>query len=137
MAQYVLLRIEEDQEAQTLVEDIIGYQGPLSTPSEENEVHATVVAQYKVPTKFCQCGDASKNIPHNRGAKYGWYLCPHCGLPAPHFGQSPMNILPLEEEAKDPAYQTHVLNIYPGQSIGKARRIKALALIQKAKAAQE
>lgn len=44
MAKFVLLRIENDQEAQRLIEDMTAYpNNPLLTPSQENQCHATIM----------------------------------------------------------------------------------------------
>lgn len=44
MTTFVLLRIEDDDEAQRLLDDMQEYPGsPLLTPVQENTVHATLV----------------------------------------------------------------------------------------------
>ena len=88
MAMYVLLSFESDEDAMTLVDDMLNYKDcMLYTPVQENGVHPVVEGIYKKPTKFC---DALNPIHGNKrvhgwtqGQKYGWWICGKCGLPSP------------------------------------------------------
>jgi len=123
MTQYILMRFEDDEVAQQIVD------AQKMDADSKGDWDGVIVGQYKIPTLFCECSTAKAQDPHNRGAKYGWFLCPDCAKPRRYHGQTPINILDPEVEAQDPHYKDHVLHIYPEQNVGKTRRKKAIALI--------
>jgi hypothetical protein len=74
MARYVLIRIESDVEADRLIEDARDYpDNPILTPSQENDVHATVVNHWSADadcppgcTKPC-CQPTAAQFPGEAG----------------------------------------------------------------------
>lgn len=60
---------------------------------------AVVLAEYMVPTKFCECNNIAskdgivKGGEFIRGAKYGLYVHKHCKLPAATHLHYPKNLL--------------------------------------------
>lgn len=128
MAQYVLLRFEDDNEAEAFIERTVEY---------PTDIDVGVVGQYKIPTRFCTCEmspEEQKRTVEQRGKKYGWFLRPCCGKPSKYSGQVPVNILPLDTEAEgDPNFKDHVLCVYTEQNVGKHRRQIAHRLIEKDK----
>jgi len=88
MAVYVLLAFDDDDQAHTLVEDMLRTPyADILTPSQENNVHATVRGVWKKPTLFCDPSDghlkSKGKFSHSfsRGKKYGWWVCAQCGKP--------------------------------------------------------
>jgi len=86
MAVYVLLQVDDEAQAKTLVGDIINNpDSDLLTPAQENNVRAQVRAVFKKPTMFCNCGADGKKISRDgggtRGRKYGWWVHARCGKP--------------------------------------------------------
>lgn len=88
MAVYVLLAFDNDEDARTLVQDMLEYPDRnILTPAQENDVHATVRGVWKKPTVFCECRveravKGKTTSGWTRGKKYGWWVCAKCGKPA-------------------------------------------------------
>lgn len=98
MALYVLLEFANDSDANEFIES-----------HEElnlDPVEARVVATFKKPTKFCQCGEQRFGVLAQRGKKYGWYICGRCHLPDEKATQIGIyNLL----EADQPPWKKHLL----------------------------
>ncbi len=78
MAFLVLLDFETEEEALTLIDDMLENAGQaVLTPVQENNVHPTVVGLYKRPTQFCPCPSDG----FTKGVKYGWWVCAGCRKP--------------------------------------------------------
>ena len=74
MAKYLLLRFENDEDADAAILQ-------TTTPA-----HLQIVAVYKAPTVFCECASDS-SVPMRkqawgRGIKWGWWVCNFCGKPS-------------------------------------------------------
>lgn len=87
MAMYVLLRFENDDQALTLIEDMQEYSdADILTPTQENNVHATVEALYKAPTMFHEPfethGAKKTEAAFTMGQKWGWWVCSVCKKPS-------------------------------------------------------
>jgi len=84
MAVYVVLQFDNDQQAKTLVGDMLDNpESDILTPVQENNVKATVRAVFKKPTLFCECPGGRKTGEggSTRGRKYGWWVHAACGKP--------------------------------------------------------
>jgi hypothetical protein len=97
MAYLVVLSFEDDEQALTLVEDILAYPGSkILTPALENDVKGKVEAIYKRPTMFCDPTDRSTHsggkmsYSFTKGQKYGWWVCVSCKKPSKLFWESVM-----------------------------------------------
>jgi hypothetical protein len=110
MARYVLLQIDSDKEADTLVSDMEEYpDSNLLTPVQENRITAKVVAEFQKPTAYCQCTQEQKKGKLGaRGAKFGWYICGVCKKPFEHGNQVIYN---LREVGRKPWEREMLLQI--------------------------
>jgi hypothetical protein len=116
VAVYVMLAFDDDEQAKTLVEDMLRSPGAdILTPSQENNVHATVRAVYKRPTVFCDESDGHKkgktSAGFTRGRKYGWWVCAKCGKPTKAWAQG------------EKWFQHLGVNLLPQQLLPEAERI--------------
>jgi hypothetical protein len=88
MAVYVILEVEDDEQAKTLCADIVAYPGArLLTPSQENDVAVRLAGVFKKPTLYCDPTDGHRGggktqAGWRRGIKYGWWVCASCGKPS-------------------------------------------------------
>jgi len=105
MARLICLYVEDNDQAQTLIDDMLAYpDARLLTPAQENDIAAIPVALFAVPTLFCECperfGD-SKMTGYRiaRGAKLGWWVHDKCGKPRVDQWQSPRNMIGSTLEA--------------------------------------
>lgn len=86
MAMTVVLVFDDDEQALTLIDDMLeakkhGRHGIL-TPLQENDVHPVVKGLYKHPTMFCICQSGRKTeLGFTRGKKWGWWVCAQCSMP--------------------------------------------------------
>jgi hypothetical protein len=121
VAQYILIRFEDDETARGALEG-----EPIRLGAD-----GKVVGVYKAPTDFCSCEGVDRHTEvQARGAKYGWFMHKACGKPLKGNAQLPINMLTFEQEAEaDPDYPDHALHIYGNQTIGRSRRLRALELI--------
>lgn len=83
MSVYVILEFDSDEEAKTLVKDVVQYEVVPDTRDHlENYplsgLSVKVVSVVKKPTKFCHC---IKKTGWTRGKNYGWWVCATCKLP--------------------------------------------------------
>jgi hypothetical protein len=99
MAMYVVLRFEDDEEANTFVnEHVLGGQirralrdNGRFEPTSNGE---DVVGMYKAPTQFCDNQDGHRRIIGKMdngtgfGKKWGWVVCCICGKPLEYSKES-------------------------------------------------
>lgn len=130
MARFVMLRIEDNAEAENFVKAIQdGYimyskphptlEGEVSINKPTTEWEAT--AMWADPTKMCECHPPWKlpNPMHKelglqcspaRSAKFGWLVCTNtidgkmCAKPHPHQFQHPKNLLTPNETPQTRLY---------------------------------
>jgi|SRR6478609_6845060 len=111
MAKYVVLRFEDNDQADTFVEDMLREPDePILTPVQENDVRATPVGVYRAPTMFCARADGrhkGRVQGFTHGKKFGWWVCGQCGKPTLLWGSSHqavigsgVNLLPDAKEDK-------------------------------------
>lgn len=84
MAVYVLLVVEDEEQAKDLVRDMnLFTRGSLLTPTYEHEVEAKVWGVWKKPTLFCACDGSGKKTAtaYTRGLKWGWWVHRTCMRP--------------------------------------------------------
>lgn len=106
MAKYVMLRFEDDKEADILIEAVqSGDVSKLDTVLQFGS--AFVRAVFKIPTKFCECTSV-KNRGWTRGKKYGWWVCSICHKPSKSWGTGHhwflglgKNLLPVDNRAPE------------------------------------
>jgi len=112
MAMYLLLRIEDDNDAAALVSLLHnGGSVPIATPNGDTvEIDIIARALYKCPTKFCDCqpGGKKQERGFTRSKKYAWWVHADCGKPTKlwasgeHFFYSlGKNLLPVSAEAPE------------------------------------
>jgi hypothetical protein len=96
MAKLVVLRFEDDAEADEFCNSKILYEEPYYHPVEATSV--TVEGVYKTPTLFCECTDGGKAWA--RGSTRGWWvhaLTPPdksgCGKPSPSWGENHRSVI--------------------------------------------
>jgi hypothetical protein len=98
MAKLVLVRFEDDTEANILSKAVeTGDIAQLDSVLQFSK-SAEVVGEYKEPTKFCECPPEVRSKEpktSKRGRKYGWWIRPCCGRPSKVGGQRPYNLLEL------------------------------------------
>jgi hypothetical protein len=68
MAKYILLRFEDEDEAELF--------------KKYYPVAAELKGVYKAPTMFCHCTSV-KGRGWTKGQKWGWWVCDICGKPSP------------------------------------------------------
>ena len=115
MARYVVLRIEDNKDAEALIHDIEswGYlMANVAIPktqagetTTEKEIAVTVRSMYAVPTLFCSCPRAKNDHGFTRGKKYGWMVHAKCGKPTKAWATGDgwfaclgTNLLPVTED---------------------------------------
>lgn len=112
MARYVLLRIEDNDEAEAFVKGVeqqdvffMHSNTGTSTTVETNSgtgsygyLVAKVLGLFGAPTQFCECGDKSEVSA--RSKKYGWWVHRKCAKPKPGNMQHPHNLLGRNELGK-------------------------------------
>jgi len=128
MARFVMIRFEDNAEADTFVEAARGGTVMHSVPSQaaegEYEIkmsNAEAIAMWADPTKMCECHPPWKlpNPMHKeqglqcnpaRSAKFGWLVCTNvvdgkvCAKPHPHQFQHPKNLLNPDETPQTRLY---------------------------------
>jgi hypothetical protein len=84
MAYMVLLSFDDEEQALTLVEDMLEYpDGRILTPVQEHDIFGVVVAIYKKPTMFCEGHGGKKTaIGYTMGQRWGWWVCATCKKPS-------------------------------------------------------
>jgi transposase len=91
MAMYVVLRFEDDDEANTFVS---GTGIAESEVINEDFNPLDVVGMYKAPTQFCDNQDGHRRIIGKMdngtgfGKKWGWVVCRICGKPLEYSKES-------------------------------------------------
>lgn len=104
MARLVVLSFDNDDQAQTLVEDWwealqstpANEEGKvrvdLLTPIQENNVQCQIVGVYKKPTLFCNPNDGHRGRKTSggwtKGKKWGWWVCGTCHKPSLLWGNN-------------------------------------------------
>jgi hypothetical protein len=97
MARYVLLRFDDDDQADHFVEAIkqndvfFSHKNPDGTGNYGYITGVQPVGVFQSPTKFCDC--ENKLAPSVRSKKYGWWVHPHCRKPKAGISQQPKNLL--------------------------------------------
>lgn len=125
MARFILLRVEDNADADTIVKQLQqdGGVSSLASPADSfPEVHtATVAGLFPLPTVFCSCpndqGERSQGGKRiTRGAKLGWWVHRECGRPLQGSWQSPRNLIQPDWSERSPEFMfqpkitwTHVL----------------------------
>lgn len=128
MPRFVMLRFEDNAEADAFVEAVQGgtvmHSLPSSTAEGEYEIKMTdaeATAMWADPTKMCECHPPWKlpNPMHKeqglqcnpaRSAKFGWLVCTNvvdgkmCAKPHPHQFQHPKNLLTPDETPQTRLY---------------------------------
>lgn len=123
MARFVMLRFEDNKEADAFVksaQDKTVFHGVVAEPSRDDVANgfsesfkyvttaAEAVALWADPTKLCACHPPWKLPNHKepsaglqcnavRSANYGWLVCGQCSKPHPHQFQHPKNLLVPDE----------------------------------------
>lgn len=114
MPYYVVLRVEEEDEAKELVKGLLqkGEVG-VSGASNVHNVPAIPRAVYRIPTKFCDPSDGHRgarktHMGWTRGRKWGWLVCSICGKPTSKWGNGfhwfathGINLLPFSKIANE------------------------------------
>lgn len=92
MARLVVLRFENDSEADKFIESDILYcpRGKDYMISTNHTKSATIEMMVQTPTKFCNCPNGRSWF---RGPKYGWWVCGTCGKPSVGYGSNPRAII--------------------------------------------
>jgi hypothetical protein len=96
MARYVLLRIEDNDAAESFVKSIRQQDVFFSQSNEDGTgsygyLKATVLGLFGAPTLFCECDD--KSDVSARSKKFGWWVHRKCGKPKKGNMQHPYNLL--------------------------------------------
>lgn len=84
MAMFVVLRFEDDEEANDFISDVVVTGGSYSYSKEEVVPGTDAVGMFKAPTQFCYNLDGHRNhkTGWTCGKKWGWWVCPGCGKPS-------------------------------------------------------
>lgn len=113
MARFILLRVEDNAQADLIVQQLQADSGlaSLASPADSlPEVYTcTVAGLFPLPTVFCICpndpgerGQGGKVI--TRGAKLGWFIHRVCGRPIIGSWQSPRNLIQPEWSERSPEF---------------------------------
>jgi hypothetical protein len=106
MARYILLRIEDNGEADSLVEAIGKGHVFAGTDHSETGYRVWQIASrvevrglFAAPTKFCDCSDKSDTSA--RSANFGWWVHLKCKKPKKGNMQHPYNLFGRNELGKN------------------------------------
>lgn len=115
MPRYVVLEFEDDDQANTFVDDWQDQMDLIEkldveglprflTPGQENDVPVNIVAMTIKPTQFCAC---KKIHGSAKGKKWGLWICKNCGKPSRRWGKSYKQVIGsaknlLDEDGPDP-----------------------------------
>jgi hypothetical protein len=125
MARYILLRVDDNEEAGLLLKLIQKWKGIMLTHVNEDEgseedykdtfVNTTVRGLWAVPVNFCDCETGARSW--TRGRKYGWWVCTKCKKPGKLWAEGHdwyrslgTNLLPISDDAPDwrgPGHKQH------------------------------
>jgi hypothetical protein len=84
MARLVVLRFENDEDAQAFVDTYSGY-------GSDDIYNPTIEMMVQTPTKFCDC--ISRDDGYRRGPTRGWLIHSKCGKPRQQWAENPRAVI--------------------------------------------
>jgi hypothetical protein len=94
VARLVVLRFENDQEADVYVDTLLhGYTIFIPIPGQvgRDKIKPTVEMVVQTPTLFCDC--SYRGDGWRRGEKRGWWVHNGCGKPSIGWGENPRAVI--------------------------------------------